>query len=101
MQYRTSHGYFGDYYQFAVPSESISCPCGEEIQTQKHIIDTYPQYENHCQILHNVSSSIYMPDILGTKQDIAALSKFLKRTSTFTKNGQVYTDGSHPLLKTP
>jgi len=28
-----------------------------------------------------------MLDILGTKQGIATLSKFLKRTGTFTKNG--------------
>jgi len=87
MQCRIGHSYFRDYYQSTVPSESISCPCGEEIQTWKHIIDTCPQYENHCQILHNVSSSIYMLDILGTKQGIAALSKFLKRTGAFTKNG--------------
>jgi len=94
MQCRTGHGYFGYYYQSTVPSESISCPCGEEIQTQKHIINTCPQYENYCQILHNVSSSIYMPDILGTKQGIAALSKFLKRTGAFTKNGT----GPHSLV---
>ena len=87
MQYRTDHSYFRDYYWSAVPSESISCPCGEEIQTQKHIINTCPQYENHCQILHNVSSFIYMPDILGTKQGIAAISKFLERWGAFTKNG--------------
>jgi len=28
-----------------------------------------------------------MPDIFGTKQGIATLSKFLKRTDAFTKNG--------------
>ena len=28
-----------------------------------------------------------MPDILGTKQNIAALSKFLKRSDIFTKSG--------------
>ena len=28
-----------------------------------------------------------MPDILGTKQGIAALSKFLKRSGVFTKSG--------------
>jgi len=28
-----------------------------------------------------------MPDILGTKQDIAALSKFLERSGVFTKSG--------------
>jgi len=67
IQCRIGHGYFGDYYQSAVPSESISCPYGEEIQTHKHIISMCPQYENHCQILHNVSNSIYMSDILGTK----------------------------------
>ena len=27
-----------------------------------------------------------MPDILGTKQDMATLSKFLKRSDIFTKN---------------
>jgi len=38
-------------------------------------------------ITHNVSSSIYIPDILETKQGIATLSKFLERTGAFTKNG--------------
>ena len=28
-----------------------------------------------------------MPDILGTKQSIAALSKFLERSGAFTKSG--------------
>jgi len=32
-------------------------------------------------------SSIYILDILGTKQDIAALSKFLEKLDIFTKNG--------------
>ena len=87
IQCRTGHSYFEDYYQSTVPSENISCPCGEEIQTRKHIIGTCPQYENHRQILRNVSNSIYMPDILGTKQGIAALSKFLERSGAFTKSG--------------
>jgi len=86
MQCRTGYSYFRDYYQSAVPSENISYPCGEKIQTWKHIIDTCPQYENHYQILCNISSSLYMLDILGTKQNIATLSKFLKRTNAFTKN---------------
>ena len=42
MQCRTGHGYFRNYYQSTVPSESKYCPCGEEIQTWKHIIDTCP-----------------------------------------------------------
>jgi len=86
MQCRTGYSYFGDYYRSAVPSENISYPCEEEIQTWKYIIDTCSQYENHYQILCNVSSSIYMLDILGTKQDIAILSKFLEKTDIFTKN---------------
>jgi len=87
MQCRTDHSYFGDYYQSAVPSETIFCSSREEIRTWKHIIDIYPQYENHHQILYNVSSSIYILDILGTKQSIAVLSKFLERIDVFTKNG--------------
>ena len=46
----------------------------------------YPQYKNYHQILYNISSFIYIPDILGTKQGIAALSKFLKRLGVFTKS---------------
>ena len=34
-----------------------------------------------------ISQTPYMPDILGTKQGIAALSKFLKRSGAFTKSG--------------
>ncbi len=52
----------------------------------KHIINICPQYKNHHQILHNVSNSIYIPDIFGTKQGIATLSKFLEKSDVFTKN---------------
>jgi len=99
IQCRTGHGYFGDYYQSTVASESISCPCGEEIQTHKHIINMCSQYENYCQILCNVSSSIYIPDILGTKQGIAALSKFLKRSGAFTKSGTGLPRWKPPTMK--
>ena len=85
IQCRTGHGYFGDYYWSTVSSESIFCPCEEEIQTYKHIIDMCLQYENHRQTLYNISNFIYMPDILGTKQGIATLSKFLERLGAFTK----------------
>jgi len=34
-----------------------------------------------------MSQDPYIPDILGTKQGIAALSEFLEISDTFTKNG--------------
>ena len=34
-----------------------------------------------------ISQALYIPDIFGTKQDIASLSKFLERSGIFTKNG--------------
>jgi len=86
VQCRIGHSYFEDYYLSAVLLENISCSYREEIQTYKHIINIFSQYENYYQILYNVSSSIYIPDILGTKQDIAVLSKFLERSGIFTKN---------------
>jgi len=42
-----------------------------------------------------------MPDILGTKQGIAALSKFLKRSGAFTKNGTCLLRWKPPTIEDP
>ena len=43
-----------------------------------------------------------MPDILGTKQGIAALSKFLlERTGAFTKNGTGLPRWKPPTIEDP
>ena len=39
---------------------------------------------------------LYLPDLLGTKDGIEAMTSFLKNSGAFTKNGQ-----SPPSLSTP
>ncbi|KAF9440793.1 hypothetical protein P691DRAFT_632430, partial [Macrolepiota fuliginosa MF-IS2] len=63
----TGHRYFRDFYHSHTTSDDTSCPCGEYIQTHEHIIHSCPTYEKYHQILRDVSDSLYLPDILGTK----------------------------------
>ena len=46
-QCRTGHGYTGEFYRRFVPNESSDCPCGEPLQTRKHIIRDCARYEAH------------------------------------------------------
>ncbi|KAJ6546137.1 hypothetical protein B0H10DRAFT_2131789 [Mycena sp. CBHHK59/15] len=46
-----------------------------------------PQYEDHRHLLKDVSRDISLPEILGTKDGIAALAKFLEESGAFTKTG--------------
>ncbi|KAF9441851.1 hypothetical protein P691DRAFT_628680, partial [Macrolepiota fuliginosa MF-IS2] len=83
----TGHSYLGNYYHTHVPSERISCPCGENLQTCKHILCSCPTYKKHHQILRDTSDTLYLPDILGTKAGISALAEFLEKSGAFTKSG--------------
>ncbi|KAJ7833953.1 hypothetical protein B0H14DRAFT_2364015, partial [Mycena olivaceomarginata] len=46
-----------------------------------------PRYEDQRHILEDVSRDISLPEILGTKDGIAALAKFLEESGAFTKSG--------------
>ncbi|KAF7350488.1 RnaseH domain transposon factor [Mycena venus] len=86
-QCRIGHCFSGEYYNRFVPSENVNCPCGEELQTREHILRTCPRYEDHRHLLRSVSRDISLPEILGTKDGIAALAKFLEESGAFTKTG--------------
>ncbi|KAG7447139.1 uncharacterized protein BT62DRAFT_1004717, partial [Guyanagaster necrorhizus] len=77
-----------EYYSQFVPSKNVDCPCGELFQTREHILRECPLYEEQRGILRNVSRTIYLPDILGTKEGITALSEFMENTGAFTRTGQ-------------
>ncbi|KAJ6527368.1 hypothetical protein B0H10DRAFT_2155546 [Mycena sp. CBHHK59/15] len=81
---RESHA---EYYSRFVPSENVNCPCGEAHQTREHILRVCPRYEDHRHLLRDVSRDISLPEILGTKDGIAALAKFLEESGAFTKTG--------------
>ncbi|KAF7343444.1 putative RNA-directed DNA polymerase from transposon BS [Mycena venus] len=84
---RIGHCFSGEYYSRFVPSENVNCPCGEEFQTHEHILRTCPRYEDHRHLLKSASRDISLPEILGTKDGIAALAKFLEESGAFTKTG--------------
>ena len=87
LQCRTGHGYMGEYYQRFVSSANPACPCGETTQTQEHIIQSCPTYEGYRTILRQASQTLYLPDLLGTKDGIQATASFLEKSGAFTKNG--------------
>ncbi|KAF7330237.1 RnaseH domain transposon factor [Mycena venus] len=86
-QCRIGHCFSGEYYSRFVPSENVNCPCGEEFQTREHILRVCPRYEDQRHILRSVSRDISLPEILGTKDGITALAKFLEESGAFTKTG--------------
>nr|GAT48620.1 RnaseH domain transposon factor [Mycena chlorophos] len=87
VQCRIGHCFSGEYYSRFVPSEDTDCPCGEHIQTREHIICDCPRYDEHRGILRKTSRHLSLPQILGTKEGITALSKFLDASGAFTKTG--------------
>ena len=86
IQCRTGHAFMGEYYSKHVPMEDRSCPCGELLQSCDHIIATCPTYEDQRQVLKSTSEDLITSDILGTKEGIEALVKFLRATSAFKKH---------------
>jgi hypothetical protein len=86
-QVRTGHSFYGEYYSSFVPSENVDCPCGYPLQTRLHLIAECPKYEPYRDTLREVSQDIALPEILGTKEGILALAKFLTKSGAFTKGG--------------
>ncbi|KAJ7705620.1 hypothetical protein B0H16DRAFT_1312765 [Mycena metata] len=87
-QCRIGHCFTGEYYSKFVPSENVDCPCGEAFQTREHLLRECPQYEDQRHVLEAVSRDISLPEILGTKEGIAALAEFLETSGAFTKSGK-------------
>ncbi|KAK0213266.1 hypothetical protein DFS33DRAFT_110242 [Desarmillaria ectypa] len=88
LQCRTGQGYIGEFYAQFVPSEDVDCPCSELFQTREHIIRECPLYDAERETLRKVSRSIYLLDILGTKDGITVLGEFIEKSGTFTRSGE-------------
>ncbi|KAG7447207.1 uncharacterized protein BT62DRAFT_1004783 [Guyanagaster necrorhizus] len=56
---------------------------------RRFILHECPLYEEQRGTLRNVSRTMYLPDILGTKEGITALSQFMETTGAFTRTGQL------------
>jgi hypothetical protein len=99
IQCRTGHGYIGEFYQRFVPSENVNCICGEPLQTREHLLRECPRYETHRHILRQVSRDISLPEILGTRDGIRALSEFLEKSGAFTKTGEIRRTYTLPIFE--
>ena len=86
VQCRTGHGYNGEYYRRFVPTESTRCQCGEGLQTREHVLRECPLFNEHRPYLRKVSEDISLPEILGTRDGISALTTFLEKSGAFTKS---------------
>ncbi|KAJ7048584.1 hypothetical protein C8F01DRAFT_1004247 [Mycena amicta] len=96
VQCRTGHCFTGEYYARFVPSEDVDCPCGEPMQTREHIFCECPRYADHRHLLRKGSPHLSMPELVGTKKGITALSAFLEASGAFTKTGHPRTPQTLP-----
>ncbi|KAF8206201.1 hypothetical protein K438DRAFT_1714509 [Mycena galopus ATCC 62051] len=98
IQCRTGHGFTGEFYNRFIFSEDVDCPCGEVFQTREHLLCECPQYEGQRHILREASRDLSLPDILGTKEGVAALAKFLEESGAFTKTGKARREPELPVF---
>ena len=97
-QCRTKHAFIGEYYAKFVPTETVGCPCGEQYQTREHIIRECTIYEEHRKILQEADENMELGILLGSKEGLEAMSKFLGRTGAFTKTGKMPAERKRPRL---
>ncbi|KAJ6544959.1 hypothetical protein DFH09DRAFT_837532, partial [Mycena vulgaris] len=84
-QCRVGHCFTGEYYWYFVPTEQVDCICGAGYETSAHLLQQCPRCDDHRDLLREVSPTIHLPDILGTKDGIAAFAKFIGKSGAFTK----------------
>ena len=96
-QIATGHGYFGEYYQRFVPSCSPYCVCTDPtsppiVETREHILFDCPRYAMHRPILKNRP----LANLLNPDLGLDDLTKFLRKSGAFTRDGRPRPDP--PLL---
>ncbi|KAG2047211.1 hypothetical protein BDR06DRAFT_897896, partial [Suillus hirtellus] len=70
-----------------VPTENISCSCGELRQTREHILCKCPLFTRQCIHLREVSRHLISSEIMGTERGNIALVIFLEEFDAFKKRG--------------
>ncbi|KAJ6453146.1 hypothetical protein C8R45DRAFT_847281, partial [Mycena sanguinolenta] len=69
---------------------------GEHFQSREHLLCECPRYEDQRHILREASRDLSLPELLGTKEGIAATAKFLEESGAFTKTGRLRYDKPLP-----
>ncbi|KAH9054965.1 hypothetical protein EDB87DRAFT_1357122 [Lactarius vividus] len=108
MQVATDHAFTGTYVQrFRKndPPENISCPCGHNLRSSRHIIHHCPRYFNACRN-RAILSSAFTPvnplypfhKLFSTRDGAEHLLKFFDQTRAF-KSSVLDTKLRHSLGK--
>jgi len=89
IQCRTGHTYTGEFRQRFKLDGPYDCPCGEQLETREHILRECTRFSAYHHILQETSPNILLSDILGTKEGISALAKFLELSGAFSRTGKI------------
>ncbi|KAF8180513.1 hypothetical protein K438DRAFT_1976703 [Mycena galopus ATCC 62051] len=68
-------------------------------QSREHVLCECPLYEDQRQTLRAASKDLFLPELLGTKEGISALAKFLEQSGAFTKTGKPRREEPLPTLE--
>ena len=102
IQCRTGHAYTGDFRRSFLPlsPDPTTCPCDNvTLEDRNHIITECPRYNQYRSILEKASRILSLPELLGTKEGIEALSEFLKKSPAFTRTGSIPTKPPPPTFE--
>ncbi|KZW02454.1 hypothetical protein EXIGLDRAFT_734581 [Exidia glandulosa HHB12029] len=58
---------------------------GAPLQTRNHILVEYLEFERYRSTLRNASLQVSLTDLLGTREGIAAIAKFIQRSGAFAR----------------
>ncbi|PCH37333.1 hypothetical protein WOLCODRAFT_83875 [Wolfiporia cocos MD-104 SS10] len=80
------HGFFGEYYQCFVPTETPQCACNDHIiQTRQHLLLSCPLYEHPRHHLMKVSPHLDQCLLFQSKHGWQAILHFLCDSRAFLK----------------
>lgn len=85
IQVILGHGFFGEYYAHFVPTEDIDCPCGEPVQTLRHVLYDCPLHNEARAPMYEVSGPLHPSRLFGTVPGLRAIASFLESSSAFRK----------------
>lgn len=84
LQCRTGHAFTGEYNRaINKPDRGLACVCGAPLQTRDHLLAHCPELERYRGALRDVSPQLDVAHLLGTREGIAAVAKFTRRSGAF------------------
>jgi len=81
----TGHAHIGSYYAKFVLDEEVNCPCGEDLQTREHVLQSCMLHEGHRHLLGDTDQDHNTAKLLGTMDGNVCLAAFIEASGAFSK----------------